>query len=179
MVRVSGREYNGLIDSPCYERATETARTLTCFSCHSMHIGADDRRGASTWAAAHQVSPGMETNAACLSCHKQFRTNATTHTRHQNESSGSRCYNCHMPYTSYGLLKALRSHQISSPSVTASVQTGRPNACNACHLDKTLGWTATISPSGTERRQWICPTTSETLRHRYSGRSRETPASAR
>jgi hypothetical protein len=143
MVRVSGREYNGLIDSPCYERATETARTLTCFSCHSMHIGADDRRGASTWAAAHQVSPGMETNAACLSCHKQFRTNATTHTRHQNESSGSRCYNCHMPYTSYGLLKALRSHQISSPSVTASVQTGRPNACNACHLDKTLGWTAT------------------------------------
>jgi hypothetical protein len=41
-----------------------------------------------------------------------------------------------MPYTSYGLLKAMRSHTISSPTVAESVQTGRPNACNLCHLDK-------------------------------------------
>jgi hypothetical protein len=47
-----------------------------------------------------------------------------------------------MPYTTYGLLKTLRSHQISSPSVESSVSTGRPNACNLCHLDKTLKWTA-------------------------------------
>src|SRR5207249_7937957 len=42
----------------------------------------------------------------------------------------------------YGLLRALRSHQISSPTAAATVQTGRPNACNMCHLDKTLAWTA-------------------------------------
>jgi hypothetical protein len=47
-----------------------------------------------------------------------------------------------MPYTTYGLLRALRSHQVSSPSVAASVATGRPNACNLCHLDKTLAWTS-------------------------------------
>jgi len=47
-----------------------------------------------------------------------------------------------MPYTTYGLLKTIRSHQISSPSVQASLDTGRPNACNLCHLDKTLAWTA-------------------------------------
>jgi hypothetical protein len=47
-----------------------------------------------------------------------------------------------MPYTTYGLLRGMRSHQISSPSVAASVETGRPNACNGCHLDKTLAWTA-------------------------------------
>jgi hypothetical protein len=47
-----------------------------------------------------------------------------------------------MPYTTYGLMKALRSHQISSPSVAASQQTGRPNACNLCHLDKSLAWTS-------------------------------------
>jgi len=47
-----------------------------------------------------------------------------------------------MPYTTYGLLRALRSHQISSPTVAASVETGRPNACNLCHLDKTLSWTS-------------------------------------
>ena len=47
-----------------------------------------------------------------------------------------------MPYTTYGLLKAIRSHQVSSPTVQASLATGRPNACNQCHLDRTLAWTA-------------------------------------
>jgi hypothetical protein len=47
-----------------------------------------------------------------------------------------------MPYTSYGLMRALRSHLVDVPTVTASVQTGRPNACNGCHLDRTLAWTA-------------------------------------
>jgi hypothetical protein len=47
-----------------------------------------------------------------------------------------------MPYTTYGLLKTIRSHQISNPSVKATLDTGRPNACNLCHLDKTLAWTA-------------------------------------
>jgi hypothetical protein len=46
-----------------------------------------------------------------------------------------------MPFTSYGLLKTIRSHQVSSPSVEESVAAGRPNACNLCHLDKTLSWT--------------------------------------
>ena len=47
-----------------------------------------------------------------------------------------------MPYTSYGLLKAIRSHTVGSPSAAETVQLGRPNACNLCHLDKTLAWTA-------------------------------------
>jgi hypothetical protein len=46
-----------------------------------------------------------------------------------------------MPYTSYTLPKAIRSHQISSPTVLSSSRFGAPNACNLCHLDKTLGWT--------------------------------------
>src|SRR5438128_11469003 len=71
-----------------------------------------------------------------------FEKRPEQHTHHVAGSSGSLCYNCHMPYTGYGLLKALRSHQISNPGVKASLQTGRPNACNLCHLDKSLGWTA-------------------------------------
>lgn len=47
-----------------------------------------------------------------------------------------------MPHTTYGVLKGIRSHQISSPRVADDLQTGRPNACNLCHLDQTLDWTA-------------------------------------
>jgi hypothetical protein len=138
MVRVKGREHNGLIDSPCYQRGE-----LSCFSCHAMHQAEDDPRPRLEW-ADDQLEPGMDGNLACLQCHEGYREAAAliAHTRHQPESSGSECYNCHMSYTSYGLLKGIRSHQIDSPSVAASVATGRPSACNQCHLDKTYGWTA-------------------------------------
>jgi hypothetical protein len=141
MVRVSGREYNGLIESPCFRKATTPERTLTCFSCHTMHKPAADRRPNAAW-ADDQLAVGMDGNAACLTCHEPLRANLTAHTKHRAESSGSSCYNCHMPYTTYGLLKTIRSHTISSPSASESVETGRPNACNLCHLDKTLEWTA-------------------------------------
>ena len=141
MIRVSGREYNGLIDSPCFRNATEPEETLSCFSCHTMHRTPDDPRSIETWASTHQVSSPREGDEACVQCHATIESDVRAHTNHPIESSGSRCYNCHMPYTSYGLLKAIRSHTVSSPSVGETVDVGRPNACNLCHLDKTLAWT--------------------------------------
>jgi predicted CXXCH cytochrome family protein len=126
MIRVSGREYNGLIKSACYLKGD-----LSCLSCHSMHESSP----------TNQLARAMDGNAACLPCHKTIGDTLTQHTHHSPGSSGSLCYNCHMPYTSYGLVRALRSHQISNPSVKASLQSGRPNACNLCHLDKSLSWT--------------------------------------
>ncbi|HKQ40089.1 MAG TPA: cytochrome c3 family protein, partial [Verrucomicrobiae bacterium] len=124
MVRVSGREFNGLIESPCFQKGT-----MSCLSCHSLHESAPD----------DQLAKGMESNAACTQCHQDLSPN---HSHHTQTSSGSLCYNCHMPHTTYGLMKAIRSHQVDSPSVQATIATGRPNACNLCHLDKTLAWTA-------------------------------------
>ena len=47
-----------------------------------------------------------------------------------------------MPYTSYALLQGIRSHRIDSPVIPHDGAAGRPNACNLCHLDKSLSWTA-------------------------------------
>ena len=47
-----------------------------------------------------------------------------------------------MPHTSYALLGAIRNHRITSPNVANHVESGHPNACNLCHLDKTLQWTS-------------------------------------
>lgn len=138
MTRATGREYNGLIDSPCFTRGK-----MGCTSCHQMHQAASDPRPRAEW-ADDQLKPGMHGNAACLQCHPKFNDAAqlTKHTHHPADSAGSTCYNCHMPFTSYGLLKAVRSHQVSSPDVAVSQATGRPNGCNQCHLDRPLGWTA-------------------------------------
>ncbi|HKU39652.1 MAG TPA: multiheme c-type cytochrome [Polyangiales bacterium] len=134
--RVSGREFSGMIDSPCYQRGE-----LSCLSCHSMHKPADDPRPTAEW-ANDQLRPGMDGDQACLQCHTQYRGRVTQHTFHAENSPGSRCYNCHMPNTSYGLMKAMRTHRIDVPDARATVDAGRPNACNACHLDRSLGWAA-------------------------------------
>ena len=139
-VRVNGREYNSLRESPCYRGAS-----ITCLSCHEMHVADAEARapGPGDW-RDDQLKQGMRGNAACLQCHPRFEdeTNLVNHTRHAPESSGSACMDCHMPYTAWGLHKATRVHEVSSPDVATSVATGRPNACNLCHLDRSLGWTA-------------------------------------
>jgi predicted CXXCH cytochrome family protein len=127
MIRVSGREYNGLIESPCFQRGK-----LSCLSCHSLHDSDP----------VYQLAKGMNSNRACLQCHTSMENKIQEHTHHLPNSPGGECFNCHMPNTTYGLLTAMRSHEISNPNVAESVKFGRPNACNLCHLDKSLGWTA-------------------------------------
>lgn len=129
MVRVSGRDYNGLLDSPCAKGGQ-----FTCLSCHSLHKSEPDG----------QLARNRSGDAACTQCHERYSDPAQrlAHTHHAADSPGSECYNCHMPRTTYGVLKAIRSHQVSSPRVADELATGRPNACNLCHLDKSLSWTA-------------------------------------
>jgi predicted CXXCH cytochrome family protein len=126
MVRIA-REYNGLVESACYQRGG-----MTCLDCHSMHDSDPN----------DQLGAGMDTNEACYRCHSSYHEQVETHSHHLADSSGSLCYNCHMPHTTYTLLKGIRSHQISSPNMAVTLATGRPNACNLCHLDQTLAWTA-------------------------------------
>jgi hypothetical protein len=126
-IRVSGREHSALDASPCF-----TKGTLSCTSCHSMHgyVSTDD-----------QLKRGMDGDAACTQCHAEPKYAPERHAKHAPSSEGARCQNCHTPHTTYGLQKAIRTHRVSSPSVATTLATGRPNACNLCHLDKTLAWT--------------------------------------
>jgi predicted CXXCH cytochrome family protein len=127
IARVTGREHNQMAASACFDGGE-----LSCLGCHSMHDSDPN----------DQLARDKDGDGACASCHPSIAARPSDHTHHASESDGSRCYNCHMPYTTYGLLKAVRSHHIDSPRVDVTVETGRPNACNLCHLDKTLGWTA-------------------------------------
>ena len=137
MIRVTGREFNGVQASPCFR-----GREFSCISCHEMHLDSPGQTDAHTWARTGQLKPKMDSDVACLQCHKEMSARLVAHTHHAADSSGSRCYNCHMPRTTFGLLHAMRSHQVSSPTVQESIAYGRPNACNLCHLDQTLAWTA-------------------------------------
>jgi len=127
-ILAGGREYTALAVSGCYLRGK-----ISCLSCHSMHDS--DPAG--------QMKSAMQGNAACVQCHQEakFNRDLPQHTFHAATSAGSECMNCHMPHSTYALFRALRSHQIESPNVGRSARYGTPNACNLCHLDRTLEWT--------------------------------------
>jgi hypothetical protein len=135
MIRVTGREFSGLSESPCYLRGK-----MSCISCHAVHQESGDPRSPEEW-ANDQLAIDMGGDHGCTQCHNA-EDYGESHTHHDLASSGSRCYNCHMPHTSYGLMKANRSHQLFSPDVGKDKAAGRPNACNLCHLNQTLDWTA-------------------------------------
>src|SRR5262249_3134037 len=97
--------------------------------------------------------PGMNTNEACYQCHGDYRDRLAAHTRHAADSPGSRCVSCHMPMQVYSLLTTHRSHRIQIPEVADSAGTGKPHACNLCHLDKSLGWTQRQLAGWSERQR--------------------------
>ncbi len=124
-IRVSSRDYSGMIESKC-----TSGGKLWCGSCHSLHESDPNML----------VARDRDGDAACTQCHPNL---GAEHTHHAPASVGSRCENCHMPHTVYGLLKGIRNHRIDSPHVTGKVGgSERPNACNLCHLDRSLAWTA-------------------------------------
>ena len=133
-IMVGGREYNGLLESPCYQRGSGT-RKMSCVSCHSMHSGEP----------TDQISPQFmekNSNKMCTQCHS---TTSEKHARHRSDSPGALCINCHMPKTSYALLSGIRSHHITSPSQLPSQSTARdaPSACALCHTDRDAHWLET------------------------------------
>ncbi|HEV8244151.1 MAG TPA: multiheme c-type cytochrome, partial [Polyangiaceae bacterium] len=130
-IRIGGREYNGMVRSACYERG-HGPKKLSCLSCHSMHQSEPD----------DQLSEAGSSDAACSKCHAELSRQGSAHTHHAADSTGSRCIGCHMPFTSYALFKGIRSHRVDSPSVNRELAAPRPNACNLCHTDRSLGWSA-------------------------------------
>ena len=126
--RLGGREFLGQVASKCY-----TQGQMSCLSCHAMHDSDPN----------DQLAAGMRGDRACLQCHTEYiGSRLTEHTHHAGGSSGSRCYNCHMPHTAYALFTAIRIHRIKSPRVLPVEHAAQPNACNLCHLDRSLAWSS-------------------------------------
>jgi hypothetical protein len=106
------------------------AGAIKCTDCHNPH----------------EAGPGSGTPdlpghvEACLGCHPRFEDagELAAHTRH---SASVNCLDCHMPRTVSGLDTVVRSHFISKPTDPRMLARTAPNACNLCHLDRSLGWT--------------------------------------
>ncbi len=131
--RLTAYEYQGILRSRCYTEGKQ----MTCLTCHTMHGG--DPKG--------QITEENRSNKPCLECHQELKTSEslTAHTKHSADSTGSSCYNCHMPRVVYGVMSIHPTHDITVPQPELTAAQAVPNACTQCHLDKSVNWAITES----------------------------------
>ena len=129
--RLTAYEYQGILRSRCYT-AAEANNKINCLTCHTMHGG--DVNG--------QITAENRTNKPCLQCHQQYATAEalSSHSKHPADSAGSRCYTCHMPRVVYGVMAVHPTHDITVPNPLLTATGAVPNACNQCHLDRSVNW---------------------------------------
>lgn len=130
--RLTAYEYQGILGSKCFTQG-EPGNRINCLSCHSMHSG--DIKG--------QITEEKRSNAACTSCHTDLASDVelTGHSKHLAASPGSSCYSCHMPEVVSGIMAFHKTHKISVPEPRLTLKKNVPNACNQCHVDRSLNWT--------------------------------------
>lgn len=111
--------------SEALDLAASPCTTARCTDCHDPHRGGFDERRAI---------------AACTTCHPAFADPASARL-HAGHEAGTTCLDCHMPKIVMGIDRFVRTHRISSPTDPRVLATAGPNACNLCHLDRSIAWT--------------------------------------
>jgi hypothetical protein len=106
--------------SEALDLAASSCTTARCTHCHDPHRGGFSEERAI---------------AACNECH----ADRTEHAGKGHESVT--CLDCHMPRVTMGIDRYVRSHRISSPTNALMLAAAAPNACNLCHLDRSIRWT--------------------------------------
>jgi predicted CXXCH cytochrome family protein len=100
------------------------ANQVNCLDCHNPHT----------------MKLKIEGNGLCLQCHKTTEYNVKAHSRHNSDSAGAQCVNCHMPSKVFMGVDYRRDHSFKIPRPDLSDEFGTPNACVQCHNDKSNQW---------------------------------------
>jgi predicted CXXCH cytochrome family protein len=109
-----------------FKQSKMFAAGVTCSDCHEPH-------------AAKLRAPG---DGVCLQCHAAERYAVSSHSHHEGVSPSVTCASCHMPVRTYMVIDRRHDHSLRIPRPDLSVKLGTPNACNACHADKSAQWAA-------------------------------------
>jgi predicted CXXCH cytochrome family protein len=125
------------------------ARGVTCASCHDPHGTVNN---------ADLIKPAR---TLCLTCHGPQSPNGPhaptieQHTHHRNGSTGNECVGCHMPKIAVMLGDVMvRSHTFKFITPAVADRLKMPNACTACHADKTSAWATEALRSWPEFSPW-------------------------
>jgi len=113
-------EYGSFLQSRMY------ASGVTCSDCHEPH----------------KPELAAPSDQVCQRCHQPEKFAVPSHHHHASDSAGSGCVSCHMPVRTYMTVDDRRDHSFRVPRPDLTVKIGTPNACAACHANRTATWAA-------------------------------------
>lgn len=113
-------EYGSFLQSRMY------AAGVTCSDCHDPH----------------SLRLREEGNALCGRCHAPEVFDSVEHHHHAPGSAGARCVSCHAPTRTYMVVDARHDHSFRIPRPALSAEIGAPDACTACHANRSQQWAA-------------------------------------
>jgi tetratricopeptide (TPR) repeat protein len=102
------------------------ANGVTCSDCHDPHDG----------------KPRAAGNATCAQCHSAAKYDVPSHHFHERGTAGAACVSCHMATETYMVVDPRHDHSFRIPLPEVSASVDAPNACNACHTDRSAKWAA-------------------------------------
>lgn len=108
------------------------ASKIACTHCHNPHVAGPLEEGGPD--NPRQV-------ASCTGCHAEYAHDGAAQAHARHRPTDASCLDCHMPRITQGISRMVRSHRISVPVDPRMLAAGAPNACNACHADKSAAWT--------------------------------------
>jgi predicted CXXCH cytochrome family protein len=125
------------------------SRGVTCFSCHDPH------------GTSNQAMLRKPINDVCSTCHGPNTQNGPhavsieAHTHHKADSPGSQCVACHMPKIQQTIADVnVSSHTFHFVTPVQTDTLKIPNACTACHQDKSTAWATTALAGWGDRSIW-------------------------
>ncbi len=124
LYHADGQQLDEVYDHASFLQSRMQGAGVTCADCHDPHT-------------QKLRAPGR---ATCLQCHAATTYDTAAHHGHARQSAGSDCAACHMPVATYLEIDGRHDHSIRVPRPDRSASIGVPNACTACHPDKTVAW---------------------------------------
>jgi predicted CXXCH cytochrome family protein len=109
-----------------FKQSRMFAAGVTCGDCHEPHGGKLRVAGA----------------GLCTQCHASETYADAKHSHHAASAGQPDCVSCHMPARTYMVIDVRHDHSLRIPRPDLSAKLGTPNACNACHGDKSPEWAA-------------------------------------
>ena len=110
--------YGSFLQSRMYQAG------VTCSDCHEPH--------------AATLRTGPNPDDICATCHLTSKFSTAEHHHHPENVVG--CADCHMQTRDYMVVDPRHDHSFRIPRPDLTIETGSPNACNACHADRDVPW---------------------------------------
>lgn len=123
--------YGSFLQSKMY------AKGVRCSNCHEVHSAGLRAEGNGLCTQCHSPAGNPDFPSLRLAAYDD-----PAHHFHEPGTAGAQCKSCHMVERVYMGIDGRRDHSFRVPRPDLAAETGAPDACTDCHVERAPAWAA-------------------------------------